>query len=78
MMQVLNNEGGTMTPEQFVYWLQGFAEVNESGTLSAHQWKVIQDHLKEVFVKKTPHYPFPNTIPAVITPTLPDKPQFIC
>ncbi len=42
-----------MTPEQFTYWLQGFAELN-SAPPSPAQWKSIQDHLKTVFHKVTP------------------------
>lgn len=42
-----------MTPEQFCYWLQGFSEVNGSPPNTA-QWKIIQDHIKQVFDKKTP------------------------
>lgn len=46
-----------MTPEQFVYWLQGFVEINNtSKSPSADQWKVIEDHLKTVFHKVTPTY----------------------
>lgn len=51
-----------MTPEQFVYWLQGFFEISEvdlnkknmSETLSIQQVQVIRDHLKSVFDKQTP------------------------
>lgn len=47
-----------MTPEQFCYWLQGFAEItaatNQAPT--AEQWKVINDHLQTVFKKVTPEY----------------------
>lgn len=46
-----------MTPEQFTYWLQGFIELTDSddvAVLDAPQWKMIKDHLKEVFDKRTP------------------------
>lgn len=44
-----------MTPEQFVYWLNGFAELNPSMEQpTAEQWKSITEHLKTVFVKVTP------------------------
>ena len=49
-----------MTPENFVYWLQGYFELNDtagSGTLRLlreEQLKVIKDHLKLVLEKKTP------------------------
>lgn len=42
-----------MTPEQFAYWLQGFAEIH-SAAPSADQWQVIRDHLAAVFQKVTP------------------------
>ncbi len=48
-----------MTPEQFTYWLQGFAEINVA-TPTDEQWKAIKEHLKTVFVKVTPPY---NPIP---------------
>lgn len=42
-----------MTPEQFVYWLQGFVELH--GTVpSPTQWNQIKDHLSTVFNKVTP------------------------
>ena len=43
-----------MTPEQFVYWLQGFVEVANPMVISAQQFQVIKDHLKLVFCKVTP------------------------
>lgn len=51
-----------MTPEQFCYWLQGFAEIKggwEEPT--AQEWKVIKDHLELVFKKVTPTYQPPNS-----------------
>ena len=44
-----------MTPEQFCYWLQGFAEMNqESASITDQQWLIIKDHLQTVFTKVTP------------------------
>lgn len=47
-----------MTPENFVYWLQGYLELTAAGEsaedLTANQVKVIQDHLDLVFAKSTP------------------------
>jgi len=56
-----------MTPENFVYWLQGYFEINDAagasttsvtpGTLkylNEKQIQVIRDHLKLVLEKKTP------------------------
>jgi hypothetical protein len=45
-----------MTTEQFAYWLQGYAELNEAPP-SAEQWQAIRDHLALVFVKVTPPMP---------------------
>lgn len=42
-----------MTPEQFAYWLQGFAELNPQAP-NAEQWQAIRDHLGAVFHKVTP------------------------
>jgi hypothetical protein len=42
-----------MTPEQFAYWLQGFAELNPQAP-TAEQWQAIRDHLNLVFKKETP------------------------
>ncbi len=44
-----------MTPEQFAYWLQGFAELNpDIEHPTPAQWKAINDHLATVFNKITP------------------------
>jgi hypothetical protein len=45
--------GPNMTEQQFVYWLQGFAELTEQPP-SAEQWKSIREHLAMVFKKVTP------------------------
>lgn len=45
-----------MTSESFVYWLQGLVELQDSDVLSEKQWRVVKDHLKLVFDKKTPDY----------------------
>lgn len=63
-----------MTAEQFVYWLQGFAEVHGSAP-TTHEWTVIKDHLATVFTKVTPSYPNypiprdPFTVPQVMCST---------
>lgn len=49
----LNN---TMTQEQFIYWIQGFFEINGSNEVTPRQIQIIKDHLKLVFEKKTPDY----------------------
>lgn len=74
-----------MTPEQFVYWLQGYAELQiGNDEISLDQWKMIKDHLKEVFHKVTPTYlPIPNhdqqKLPPMIPPPYPwQQPGPIC
>jgi hypothetical protein len=60
-----------MTPEQFVYWLQGWLELSESPTLSETQVQVVKDHIAQVLTKTTPDRPgFPAQarIPAVFHP----------
>jgi hypothetical protein len=42
-----------VTPEQFCYWLQGFAELN-THVPNEEQWEMIQEHLNTVFEKVTP------------------------
>ena len=46
-----------MTPDQFTYWLQGFAELNEAPP-TAEQWQSIREHLALVFEKRTPPIDF--------------------
>lgn len=49
MNQIIDNK---MTPEQFTYWLQGFCEMTEQEP-TKEQWKMIREHLQEVFRKQT-------------------------
>ena len=49
-----------MTPEQFVYWLQGFMEISGNKELSAGQMIIVQDHLNLVLHKVTPVRPGPG------------------
>lgn len=44
-----------MTPEQFVYWLQGFMEVQDPVALDEKQTQIVKDHLALVFKKETPN-----------------------
>ncbi|WP_454889996.1 hypothetical protein [Serratia quinivorans] len=41
-----------MTPQQFVYWIQGFAELSEQAP-SETQWNSIKEHLDLVFKKES-------------------------
>lgn len=51
-----------MDAQQFAYWLQGFAELNQQPP-SAEQWQSIRDHLATVFTKVTPAVSFPTAVP---------------
>lgn len=48
-----------MEAQQFCYWLQGFAELNNGVPPNDMQWKAIRDHLSLVFNKVTPPYNVP-------------------
>jgi hypothetical protein len=54
-----------MTAEQFVYWLQGYFEINDPDRISPIETKIIKDHLALVFKKETP----------VRTISIPNTPQ---
>jgi hypothetical protein len=70
-----------MTPENFVYWLQGYFEITAPGGPAANvmrpgnidylrsdQLQVIRDHLKLVLEKKTPvRLPFSFSPPVMST-----------
>ena len=54
-----------MTPEQFVYWLQGYLEIVKPETITAEELAVIKEHMAKVLTYK-PIAPIPNiggTIP---------------
>lgn len=55
-----------MTPENFAYWLQGFAELTPDRPTEA-QWQAIRDHLQLVFTKETPAIPSLTYPPGVRT-----------
>jgi hypothetical protein len=40
-----------MTPEQFIYWLQGHCEMNPDTLPTYAQWEMIKEHLQSVFKK---------------------------
>lgn len=65
-----------MTPENFVYWLQGYFEISDGcnplmrvpGLLGGDQIQIIRDHLKLVLEKKTPvRLPYSFSPPVVDT-----------
>jgi hypothetical protein len=60
-----------MTAEQFVYWLQGYMEIEDPKVLDYKQTQIIKDHLALVFKKETPTRTLlteqPNTYPPPVT-----------
>lgn len=60
------------TPQDFVYWLQGFVEIADSDTISEKQWLIIKDHLKLVFDKVTPDRKVDFKMPITTPPKLSD------
>lgn len=67
-----------MTPTEFCYWLNGFAELMR-GRLTAPdagQWQAIIEHLERVFAKVTPPTVPPEAIPpkpGTVTPLTPEQ-----
>lgn len=63
-----------MTSEQFVYWLQGYAELSGERP-TAEQWQSIKEHLGLVLNKVTPKVTAPSfQYPSVQLPvTWPDS-----
>jgi hypothetical protein len=43
-----------MTPEQFVYWLQGCLEITDPKNLGEKEIQIIKDHIALVLKKETP------------------------
>lgn len=58
-----------MTPEQFAYWFQGFAELSPTPP-TPEQWESMRQHVATVFKKVTT-----PVAPAVKPPSIFDKPQ---
>lgn len=58
-----------MTSEQFAYWLQGYAELNEAPP-TAEQWRSIREHLALVFQKVTQPVETKVGEPPYVSPTV--------
>ncbi len=43
-----------MTPENFVYWMQGFLEIGKPTSINAEQIEEIKNHIALVLLKETP------------------------
>ena len=65
-----------MTPKDFCYWLQGYAELGAPPP-TAEQWEVIKDHLQLVFTKVTPDRQLPAApiLPGPVVPV--PRPLFV-
>lgn len=50
---MLQNKELNMTPENFVYWLNGYLELSDAQSISYNQLKVIKEHLAIVMNKVT-------------------------
>ena len=63
-----------MTPEQFAYWLQGFAEIHTKAPTD-EEWIIIKDHLATIFDKVTPDRKLEyNKLPNIVQPHNPMTP----
>lgn len=47
-------KGKRMTPENFIYWLNGFLEIAKPTTINEEQIQEIKNHIALVLEKKTP------------------------
>ena len=43
-----------MSPENFIYWLQGFLEIQNPQNITETQVQIIKDHIALVLKKETP------------------------
>lgn len=43
-----------MTPENFIYWLQGKLEIGDTKSLNEQEVQIIKDHIALVLKKETP------------------------
>lgn len=58
-----------MTPENFIYWLQGKLEIGDTKTLNEEEVQVIKDHIALVLKKETPLRQFTQLDQQIIPPT---------
>lgn len=55
-----------MTPENFVYWLKGILEDNETNKLESKKFKKIKEKLAEVTGDKPKSWSFASVSPATV------------
>lgn len=66
-----------MTPEQFCYWFQGFAELNPEPP-TKEQWQAMREHVETVFKKVTPPLqPTKIPVPKEEVKPLPQQPSWL-
>ncbi len=57
-----------MTPENFIYWLQGYIEIANPETMSKTEIQIIKNHLNLVLKKETPEVnPNPNQTALILS-----------
>lgn len=65
-----------MTPEQFVYWLQGYLEAGNPQTIEAEPLTVIKEHIGKVLTYRPPVTFIPG--PSISYPPLSNIPNTYC
>ena len=71
MIKTITNSSNKITPEQFVYWLQGFFEMSNPDFVNPKQTEMIKEHLKLVFTKVTPTTLTTNLGTPLVVPSQP-------
>lgn len=65
-----------MTPENFVYWLQGYLELCEPAVITHREVEIIKQHIALVLEKKTPSNPL-TISPGMISSPSPNHSPFL-
>ena len=67
-------EPSSMTPRDFVYWLQGLLELSKVERLDVSQVQEIKNHLELVLTKETPTVSSPTPNPWITVPVITEPP----
>jgi hypothetical protein len=66
-----------VTPRDFVYWINGFIELNESGInndgINPNQVEIIKDHINQVIKKETPNRIDQFSVPLTCSYSIADR-----
>jgi len=66
-----------VTPRDFIYWINGFIELNEgeinSVGISPNQVKIIKDHINQVIKKETPNRNDQFSVPLTCSYSIADR-----